>query len=176
MKKSPSSQKFALYFRNFIFGVEDSLVSTVGLLSGVAIAGVSRSTIFLTGMVLIFVEGFSMGVGSFLSEDSSEGYLQQKDPSHHLSVRAAIIMFVSYFFAGFIPLAPYVIFEVRPAFYLSIILSLLTLFALGVISGLVSSRKYIRTGFKMMLIGGVAIGLGILIGTLVEIYGPSLLS
>lgn len=28
----------ATYFRNFIFGVEDSLVSTVGLLSGVAIA------------------------------------------------------------------------------------------------------------------------------------------
>ena len=52
------------YFRNFIFGVEDSLVSTVGLLSGVAIAGVPSRTILLTGVVLILVEAFSMAAGA----------------------------------------------------------------------------------------------------------------
>jgi VIT1/CCC1 family predicted Fe2+/Mn2+ transporter len=51
-----------IYLRNFIFGVEDSLVSTVGLLSGVAVAGVASRTILLTGVVLIFVEAFSMAV------------------------------------------------------------------------------------------------------------------
>ena len=40
------------YLRSFIFGVEDSLVSTVGLLSGVAIANASRDTILLTGTVV----------------------------------------------------------------------------------------------------------------------------
>ena len=65
MTKSVKKLKTALYLRNFIFGVEDSLVSTVGLLSGVAVANVDQATIFLTGMVLIFVEAFSMGVGSF---------------------------------------------------------------------------------------------------------------
>jgi len=171
MKERDSKQTFALYFRNFIFGVEDSLVSTVGLLSGVAIADVPRATIFLTGMVLIFVEGFSMGVGSFLSEESSDGYMLQKDPQSKLTVRAAIIMFVSYFLAGFIPLAPYVFLETKPALPLSIAVSLLTLFLLGLISAYVSKRRYLRMGLKMMIIGGIAIALGVFVGTVVEMYG-----
>src|SRR3989344_3129963 len=63
-------KNFVLYVRNFIFGAEDSLVSTVGLLSGVAIGGVAKVDILLPGMVLIFVEAFSMAVGSFLAEFS----------------------------------------------------------------------------------------------------------
>ena len=46
--KKETIEKYALYAKNFIFGVEDSLVSTVGLLSGIAIAGVPRGTIFLS--------------------------------------------------------------------------------------------------------------------------------
>ena len=54
--------------------MEDSLVSTVGLLSGVAVANVPMTTILLTGLILIFVEAISMAAGSFLSEYSAEGY------------------------------------------------------------------------------------------------------
>ena len=94
----------ATYFRNFVFGVEDSLVSTVGLLSGIAIAGVAQKTIFLTGIVLIFVEGFSMAAGSFLSEASAEEYSARQNVSPRHSALAGVVMFVSYFVAGFIPL------------------------------------------------------------------------
>ncbi len=165
-----SNRNFALYFRNFIFGVEDSLVSTVGLLSGIAIAGVPAPTIFLTGMVLIFVEGFSMGVGSFLSEDSGEAVIHQKEASSHITVRAAIIMFVSYFLAGFIPLAPYILFDVKMGFPISIIASLITLFILGLIAAHVSARNYLKTGIKMLLIGGVAIALGVGVALLLSSY------
>ncbi len=67
------------FIRNFVFGVEDSLVSTVGLLSGIAVAGIGRSDIVVTGVVLISVEVFSMGVGSFLSERSAEEYVLQHE-------------------------------------------------------------------------------------------------
>lgn len=87
------------YVRNFIFGVEDSLVSTVGLLSGIAIADVGRSTILLTGMVLIFVEAVSMAAGSFLSESSAENYASKHESPLRLSVPASAIMFFSYFLA-----------------------------------------------------------------------------
>jgi len=168
MSNKKSRKTFALYFRNFIFGVEDSLVSTVGLLSGIAIAGVSRETIFLTGMVLIFVEGFSMGVGSFLSEDSGEAVIHKGKTSHHPTIQAAIIMFFSYFLAGFIPLSPYVLFDVRPAFYLSILVSLATLFLLGLIAAHVSNKDYVKRGLKMLIVGGVAIGLGIVVASLIQ--------
>ncbi len=152
-----------LYLRNFIFGVEDSLVSTVGLLSGVAAAGLPRTTVFITGIVLIFVEAVSMGVGSFLSEDSTE------DESERANViRAALIMFISYFIAGFIPLMPYVLFELTIALPLSIVLSLISLFALGLTNARLSRKKLMQSGLKMLILGGLAIAVGITVGNFVE--------
>jgi hypothetical protein len=40
-----------LYVRNIVFGISDSLVSTVGLLSGIDVSGTSRQIIILTGIV-----------------------------------------------------------------------------------------------------------------------------
>lgn len=57
----------ALYVRNITFGIADSLVSTVGLLSGIDIIGASHATVISTGLIYAFVEAFSMAVGSFLS-------------------------------------------------------------------------------------------------------------
>lgn len=168
MKSHSPKEKFALYFKNFIFGVEDSLVSTVGLLSGVAIANVPRETIFLTGMVLIFVEGFSMGVGSFLSEQSSEDLIHKKSKDKIFMIKAALIMFISYFFAGFIPLFPYMILETKTALLVSIALAIITLFILGIIAGKVSHKSYIKSAMRMMIVGGVAIGLGVLVGSIIN--------
>lgn len=161
-----TKKEFAIYVRNFIFGVEDSLVSTVGLLSGVAVAGLERRDVFLTGIVLIFVEAFSMGVGSYLSESSAEEYIGGKKS---ISISGALIMFFSYFAAGFIPLAPYLFYEVSLALPISISLSLTTLFMLGIISSkILKARNTLRHGARMLLIGGSAIAVGIVVGQIVN--------
>jgi len=161
------SQRTIVYIRNLIFGVEDSLVSTVGLLSGVAAAGVPRSVIFLTGVVLIFVEAFSMGVGSFISEHAVEEYSKKEQADHSHTLIGGIIMFISYFIAGFIPLFPYLILEVPNAFMLSIALSLLSLFLLGALSGKSFGIKIWARGVQMLVLGGIAIGLGVVVGVVV---------
>lgn len=158
-------------FRNFIFGVEDSLVSTVGLLSGVAIADASRSTLFLTGLVLIFVEAFSMAAGSFLSERSAAQFEQKQIVSARHSVIPGLVMFISYFVSGFVPLAPYLLLSTRVAFPVSIICSLTALFVLGVISGKLSKTGLMRNGLGMLFVGGLAIGIGVAVGSLVSNLG-----
>lgn len=155
----------ATYFRNFIFGVEDSLVSTVGLLSGVAIAGVERETIFLTGVILIFVEAVSMAAGSFLSEASAEDYTAQRTVPQKNSVLAAAVMFTSYFVAGFIPLAPYMFEGGERALELSITLSISALFVLGAVSGMLSRVHIVRSAVRMMVVGGIAIAVGVSVGS-----------
>src|SRR3989338_7899488 len=107
------------YYRNFIFGVEDSLVSTVGLLSGISIAGVGNKTILVTGIVLIFGEAISMGAGSFLSESSAEIYESHRDGLTDRSYLDALIMFASYLVSGFIQLLPYMILPQNIAFWTS---------------------------------------------------------
>ena len=154
----------ALFLRNLVFGVEDGLVSTVGLLSGIAIAGVPRGTIFLTGVVLIFVEAFSMAAGSFLSEASVEEMDGGVDDTR-CSIDAAVIMFAAYFVAGLIPLLPYLKFEVTQAFPLSIICSVVALFLLGYWSGRKTKSAW-RKAVRMAVVGGLAILVGVFAGNL----------
>ncbi len=161
-------EHFAGYMRNFIFGVEDSLVSTVGLLSGVAVGGVDRSTILLTGIVLIFVEAFSMGVGSFLSEQSAEEYVTRRSKTAKFSLLASAIMFVSYFLAGFVPLLPYVVMNPSQAFPISIISALCGLVILGLVSSRVLKINILRSTFRMLLVGAVAVGIGVVVGVIFQ--------
>lgn len=165
-----SRKRVAFYLQNFIFGVEDSLVSTVGMLSGIAIAQVSRSVIVLSGVVLLFVEAFSMGVGSFLSKQSENDFLKGKFQNSRLTLVGGIIMFFSYFIAGFIPLFPYMIWDKTVSFPVSIIGSLLALFVLGAAGAGFSKTSYIKTGVRMLVMGGLAIALGVGVGAFVNHY------
>lgn len=154
----------ARYIRNFTFGVEDSLVSTVGVLSGVAAANAPTSTIILSGVVLIFVEAFSMGVGSLLSESSAEEFSKQRMVPTKEPMVASLIMFSSYFLAGLIPLFPYIILDTKIAFWASILLSLISLFLLGALIAKLSNVNVLRRGLRMFLIGGIAIAIGVAVG------------
>ncbi len=158
------------YFKSFVFGVEDSVVSTVGLLSGVALAGVATSTVILTGIVLVFVEAFSMAAGEFLSEYETEEYQEQGNVSARTSVTASVIMFVSYIISGFVPLAPYFFFDSSlVALPYSVGLSLFALFCLGLIGARITHTSYIRHAVRMLAVGGAAILVGIVAGQLVGV-------
>jgi VIT1/CCC1 family predicted Fe2+/Mn2+ transporter len=153
-----------LYVRNFIFGAEDSLVSTVGLLTGIATAGISGKEIVISGVILICVEAFSMSVGSFLSERATEESSLNYNEQNSKSLLAALIMFLSYFVCGFIPLFPYIITSTDQAFWLSIVLSSISLFILGVISAKILKTKILKNALRMLIIGGFAIGIGVIVG------------
>jgi len=156
------------YFRNFIFGVEDSLVSTVGLLSGVAVANVPEKTILLTGVVLLLVEGLSMAVGSFLTESSVDEYTHGTENLAKRNIVSGVIMFFSYFVSGFIPLLPYVLWPVDIALKLSVAFSVIALFLLGVVGAKMSGTSVIKDGFRMAIIGGIAITVGMIAGNILS--------
>jgi VIT1/CCC1 family predicted Fe2+/Mn2+ transporter len=73
------------------------------------------------------------------------------------------VMFLSYFGAGLIVLAPYFCFPPTVAVGWSIAASLVTLFLLGVISARASGLPILARCFRMMLSGGIAIGIGALV-------------
>jgi len=62
--------------RELVFGLEDSLVSTVGVVVGVAAGAPDRGIVLLSGSVLIVVEALSMAAGSFLSSKSHREMLE----------------------------------------------------------------------------------------------------
>lgn len=53
--------------REFVFGIQDGLISTVGLLSGVAVATNDAQVVAITGIAAAITGGLSMATGSYLS-------------------------------------------------------------------------------------------------------------
>jgi len=151
------------YFRNLIFGAEDSLVSTVGVLFGVASTGeYSTRQIIITGLIVIAVEALSMGAGSFLTEESLEE-IDGKKFSKDKPYLEGIIMFFSYMIAGFVVLFPYIFIPVQNAKFVSVAFALVSLYLVGYIP-----RRNYKSGLRMLIIAGLAILVGFIIG---EILG-----
>lgn len=159
--------KNEVYVRAIVFGITDSLVSTVGLLAGIDVAGATHSALVLTGIVYAFVEAFSMAVGNFLSEESAEEYATQANVSSTKPALAGIIMFVSFVLASFIPLTPYLLLSDWTALAASIVSGVVALFIAGMVSARFSKLPMWSRGLRMALLGGAAIIIGAIVGSLI---------
>lgn len=166
MKKNQKAE----YLRNFIFGVEDSLVSTIGLVSGVSASGVNGKTVFLTGMILVFVESFSMGIGTMLSQNSVEEFEDGKAVSLKKDIGFSLVMFLSYLLSGLLIVLPYTFLPVGNASSSAITIAILSLFILGWYSGKITGQNKLSRGLTMSSFGGTAILLGVIVGKIVETF------
>jgi VIT1/CCC1 family predicted Fe2+/Mn2+ transporter len=94
-------------------------------------------------------------------------YVKQGETGSKIPVLGGIVMFLSYFVSGFIPLGPYLFTNPAAAVKLSIVLSLIALFVLGSIGAKLSNISLLKGGTRMAVIGGCAIGLGIAVGRII---------
>ena len=163
--------------REIVFGLEDSLVSTLGALTGIAIGSQNTFVVILSGLVLLAAEGMSMAAGSYLSSRSAfetEQVLHHKDakkPSHtSRPVRAGVVMGVSYFVGGLVPLMPYFYLTIPQALLVSIPSTALVLFLVGVWASQYTKRSAIRSGFEMVIVSLSAALVGYLIARGVTWY------
>ncbi|MGH7825333.1 MAG: VIT1/CCC1 transporter family protein [Candidatus Binatia bacterium] len=58
--------------REFVFGIQDGLISTVGLLTGVQGATESNAVVIITGFTAMFSGAISMAAGSYLSSHAQK--------------------------------------------------------------------------------------------------------
>jgi len=58
--------------REFVFGIQDGLISTVGLLAGMQAAGSSRFVILMAGTAAVCSGAFSMSAGAYLSSKAEK--------------------------------------------------------------------------------------------------------
>jgi vacuolar iron transporter family protein len=63
-------KRFRGVVRDFVFGMEDGLVSNLGLVLGVYVGGGSQFAVILAGLASMFAGAFSMSAGSYLSSKS----------------------------------------------------------------------------------------------------------
>lgn len=161
--------KTSEYLRTIVFGITDSLVSTVGLLAGIDVAGAPHSTLALTGIIYAFVEAFSMAVGNFLSQESAEEYEAKSAITDRSPLISGVVMFVAFVLASFVPILPYLIWGTWVALASSILFSIVALFIVGAIGARLARLPILARGLRMALLGGAAIAIGVLVGAFVKV-------
>lgn len=156
------------YLRSIMFGLQDGLVSTTGVVVGISAGAPERSVIILASFVAISVEASSMAAGEY----SSEKAVHQMDKGHRHKddlMVGALIMFVSYFVAGMVPILPFLILPVDMARFVSVGGALVALFIAGYFKGKVVKETAFRSAAEMLTIGGIATAIGLLVGTFLKV-------
>ena|SRR3990167_10452482 len=156
------------YLRSALFGLQDGLVSTTGVVVGIS-AGVSQKEIVvLAAFVAVAVEATSMAAGQYSSEKAV--HQMDKTGKHTDSlILGALIMFFSYLLAGLIPIVPVILFNQSDARILSIIFAFIGLFLVGYIKGKVVEHKPLRSAIELFIIGAVATSIGLLVGYFLKV-------
>lgn len=214
--------------REYIFGVEDGIVSTFGILTGVATASLSGYFVILAGLAAMFSGGISMMAGTYLSTKSQKelyrsqlerereeikampkvekeeirkiyynkgfrgkklkdvvklvtsnkdiwlkvmmveelGLIQHKFLN---PIRSSGVMGLSFGVGALFPLSPYFFMNVKQAFPISVVLTVLGLFIFGAAKTIYTDHKWLKAGIEMVVVGMLAGIAGYLIGVLFRV-------
>lgn len=96
------------FVRNVVYGLEDSVISTTGVVVGVTFAGLPTPHILVAAIILILVESSSMAFGAFLADKSFVNAENGQVGSLNLLLYA-LAMFLSYIVAGVVVILPYLL-------------------------------------------------------------------
>lgn len=164
--------------REFVYGGMDGAVTTFAVVTGAAGANLGARTILILGFANVFADGFSMAVGSYLSEKSDQDLSISKGESkkgdHESPVAASVATFVSFLLVGFIPLSVYTLDFAfgwdlgNDALIWSILLTLLAFAAIGYLRGRITKIDKARAVLESLGLGLAAAMISYIVGNLLE--------
>lgn len=156
------------YIRSAFFGIQDGLVSTTGVVVGISAGVNNKEIVVLASLVAVTVEATSMAAGQYSSEKAV--HQMDKTGKHTDSLLlGALIMFFSYLGAGLICILPVIIIGPPQSSAFSVGFALTGLFLVGLFRGWISKEHPLRNAVELMVIGGVATGIGLAVGHFLKI-------
>jgi len=143
------------YLRSGLFGLQDGLVSTTGVVVGISTGVQNKEIVILAVLVAVMVEASSMAAGQYSSEKAV--HQMDKTGRHNDSLLVgSIIMFISYLLAGLIPISPLFLFNISDTRVISILFAFISLFIIGYVKGKIVEDKPIRSAIELFVIGALA--------------------
>lgn len=155
------------YLQSAIFGINDALVSTTGVMVGISAGTGNKSIIILAGVVTIMVEALSMGSGQYLSLKSAHQY--QKQSKQEEAVISGVVMYFGYVIGGLVPLIPIMLLPVEQSSIAAISAALIGLLVLGYVKGKIVKVSPMRSALEVFIIGGIATTVGLVVGSVLSV-------
>lgn len=157
------------YLRDVVLGANDGVVTTMAIVAAAAGAALSPRVALVLGVANLVADGFSMGVGSYLSLKSE---LKQRNVALSLEKprRHGVATFVAFASVGAIPLIAYALPGLSPGsrFGGAILLAALALVLIGAWRAPFVAEPRWRSALEVLFVGGVATTAAFAIGRLAE--------
>ena len=163
------------YIRDLVYGANDGIITTFAVVAGVTGGSLSSLAVLVVGAANLAADGVAMGVGNLLAIRAHESALAAdgRPEEETYPWKHGVATLVAFVAAGVVPLLPFMmsIPEGRRLSW-SVLLTMASLFSVGVARGAVTRDRWWRTGFEMLLLGGVvaiaAYGTGALVAAIVR--------
>ncbi len=156
------------YLRSLMFGLQDGIVSTTGVVVGISIGISNKEIIVLAALVAVMVEASSMAAGQYSSEKAVHQMDKTGKHTDNLYI-GALIMFIAYLIGGAFSIIPTLIFDQPLARTLAIISAFVGLFIIGYIKGHLVEHKPLRSAIELFIIGSIATIVGVVVGYFLKV-------
>lgn len=156
------------YLRSGLFGIQDGLVSTTGVVVGISAGVEDKAIIILAALVAVSVEASSMAAGQYSSEKAVHQMDKTGKHTDNLMI-GALVMFFGYLLGGTVPIIPTILFDQPQARIIAIISAFLGLFILGYIKGHLVKVKPLKSALELFAIGAIATIIGLIVGNIFKV-------
>jgi vacuolar iron transporter family protein len=164
------------YLSEFVYGGIDGAVTTFAVVAGATGAGFGIQVLLILGIANLVADGFSMGVGSYLSTKSEIQLAQKRGESsgdEPSPIINGVTTYVSFIIVGAIPLLAYVldyafngVFD--NLFVASSIMTALAFTAIGILRSRVAELSYVRGVVETLGLGAIAAVFAYGLGSILE--------
>lgn len=172
-------KKIEANLREFVYGGMDGAVTTFAVVTGAAGANLGINVILILGYANVFADGFSMAVGSYLSEKSDQDLSVSKGNSekddHDSPLAASVATFVSFILVGFVPLSMYTVdyvfsldLDTSVLLQSSVVLTLSAFVLIGYLRGAITKISRKRAIIESFGLGAAAAIISYAVGSFLE--------
>ena len=169
-------QHFEDYLSEFVYGGIDGAVTTFAVVAGATGARFDTTVILVLGFANLIADGFSMGVGSYLSTKSEQELMEKRGESTSDEPSPIIngaTTYVSFILIGLVPLLIYAIdqifaLELNNLFGIAMILTAGAFVFIGYLKSRVAQSPVVRAVLETLILGVIAAGFAYVLGDVLE--------
>ena len=169
-------QHFEDYLSEFVYGSIDGAVTTFAVVAGATGARFDIKILLVLGFANLIADGFSMGVGSYLSTKSEQELMVKRKESikdEPSPVINGVTTYTSFILVGLVPLLAYTvdaIFDLGSSnlFAIASVLTAFAFAAIGYLKSRVSKAPVVRSILETLILGAIAASLAYVLGDLLE--------
>lgn len=167
---------FEDYLGEFVYGGIDGAVTTFAVVAGATGARFDIKVILVLGFANLIADGFSMGVGSYLSKKSEIELMQKRGKSTKDAPSPLInglMTYLSFVLVGLVPLLAYTIefifdLNFNNVFLLSILSTAVAFWGIGLLKSRVAKTPVVRAVFETVALGLIAAVFAYVLGDVLE--------